>query len=264
MLNITHILSQNNNVSVFESNGSNTVFQTWQKPRGCRYVWMMCIGAGAGGNIGTTVGGGGGGSGAVGRAFIQANLLPDTLYVLPGASSTTNGATSSISLLPVTPLVPGNIVCISGATPASLGTAESVATTTTTWLSTLGLFFSQAGVNGGTAVTALNSVITCGGGNGGNSNTTGSSILAANLSTYSTPIIAGGSTGGGRGQNGYWSWKPTFGLGGAGGGYNASGTGGTGGDAEGFGCGGGGGGGGTSGTSTGGKGGDGLVIIATL
>jgi hypothetical protein len=83
-------LIQEPNIQVFNAQNSN-IFQTWQKPRGCKFVNFFVIGAGGGGGSGgnwsignNSVGGGGGGSGGIYNTIIPSMYLPDTLYIMVG------------------------------------------------------------------------------------------------------------------------------------------------------------------------------------
>lgn len=82
-------------------------WQTWRKPRGIKWVYMLGIGGGGSGgtgvNTGTTSGSGaGGGSGSQTVVMIPAMFVPDTLYIAcgnGGAAQTTSG----VAGLPGTP-----------------------------------------------------------------------------------------------------------------------------------------------------------------
>ncbi len=291
MLDIFNIPGQQDNVKTFYTAGT-TAWQTWNKPRNCKFIWMMCVGGGAGGagGLGFTAGAGpaGGGSGGIVRSLFPANVLPDTLYIQPGPGgaggigqatgvfgSSGAGNKSFVSITPSSAITM-NIVCTSGnaaaasAGGAAVGAAETIATVTNAGLLSLGNFTAIAGQAGAwsgigaASITPLVSTVTCGGAQGSyGDTTTGGSINATSISPLISPGI--GNTAKLNGDNGILSQKPFFGLGGArGGGGNLGGNGGKGGDGA-YGCGGGGG--GSSGTGTGGnggKGGDGLVIIATF
>lgn len=267
MLDINFIPSQSDYYKIFYAKGT-TDWQTWTKPRNCKFIWIMCIGGGAAGSNGATGGNGlGGGGGGITRALFSSNVLPDTLFIQPGPGGQTSAASGNRSFVAINPSgsVPAamNTVCVSGAAAASLAVAETVATPTNMGLVSLGSFASVAGLaNTGVYLT---STIINGGGNGGASGSPGAGFASINIGgNIVTPTIAAGdNTTGGNGADGIWSWKPMYGLGGAGGGYNASGVGGKGGDGA-YGCGGAGGGQGTTAGGSFGKGGDGLVIIATF
>jgi hypothetical protein len=292
MIDLFNIPNSQQDIQIFNANGS--AWQTWQKPRKCNYVYIMCIGGAGGGGGGsgfqnyvlTT----GGGSGAVSRVLYNSQQLPDRLYIQVGLGGNggiaggvssvglggSSGTRSTVSLQPV--VASQNLVAISGnaaatggnAVPGSVG--ETVSTQSTATFYTLSNFISTAGVgtsaNGSLSqandITPLTSQITCPGGGGSSANLNSASILATSIS----PLIPSGtlnpSGNGGNGGNGIMSWKPFYSLGGAGGGSSQSGgIGGNGGDG-GIGSGGGGGGSGAGGGGTGGKGGDGLVIIISF
>lgn len=276
MLDVFHIPGQQDFVKIYYAADLAT-WQTWQKPRNCNFIYMLCIGAGNGG-YGMTTGSltetAGGGAGATTKAIFPANVLPDTLYIQPGiggAGGTSGGSNGSIgtrSYVTITPSTASimNIVCVSGGTPAIYSNGESAVTspTTTAGLLSLGTWQSQGGNAGATGadipmLTATQLNITCPGASNAPGNTAGRSISA----TFHSPQIRGGTVGGGNGNNGTWFWKPAFGLGGSGGGGNNAGTGGNGGNGA-YGCGGGTGGYGSVAGGAGGRGGDGLVIIATF
>ena len=269
MLDVFNIPGQQDNVKIFYSAGA-TAWQTWQKPRNCKFIWIMCIGAGNGGGGMSTsaiAGLSGAGSGAVTKALFPSNVLPDILYVQPGVggiggvSGGTNGGIGGRSYVSISPsTVAINVACISGGTPATYNVAETVATTALAGLLSLGNFTTTAGQAGTISdLTPLVSTITCGSVGNQTGNNPGYSILATTIS----PLISGGAIGGVNGNHGIWSWKPLFGLGGAAGGGNNAGNGGKGGNGA-YGCGGGCGGYGSVAGGAGGNGGDGLVIIATF
>ena len=289
MIDVFNIPNSQQDIKIFYSNGLD--WQTWQKPRKCQWVWIMCVGGAGGGGGGnsavTTNGSTAGGAGAVTRALFNANHIPDTLYVQVGVGGTGgvssgNGSAGSKSFISIQPnTTSSNGVLGSGAGGGSGGRVdgnstggESVFLVTTGNFASLSTFFSTAGPQSNTAgvspgiITPLSSQITCPGQQGAAYNTTtpvainGGSINSTNLS----PLIPGGtgtiaaSTNGGNGGNGITSWKPFFSTGGAGGGNSQSGVGGNGGKG---GIGSGGGAGGASGVTggTGGNGGDGIVMI---
>jgi hypothetical protein len=282
MLDLSHIPNSQQDVQVFYSNGVTNAWQTWQKPRKCNYVWIMCIGGGGGGGNGATPitsVNSGGGSGAVTRTLYNVQQLPDRLYVQvgTGGAAATAGTRSIVALQPA--VVAQNIVVISG-TAAALGgstdglgaarSGETAATQATATFFTLSNFISTAGqaspVYSTANVQPLTSQITSAGASGGWVSPPGN-ILSSSLS----PFISGGinvsasGSNGDNGGNGITSWKPFFSTGGAGGGSSVSGSGGKGGDG---GIGSGGGAGGSSNPprtpGTGGKGGDGLVVIISF
>ena len=291
MLDLSYFQNQNSNVQGFFNGGT---WQTWIKPRGAKMVNIICQGSGAGGGGGFQSastprgGGGGGGTGATARLTINANLLPDRLYILTGiggngglggttATAGTAGQNSFVTLIPDTSSV-SNVVLRSGTTPATaggagttaggaLGSAETISVIANNIFANLGTFTFQAGqaaAAGGTTTggLALYANYTTGGGGGGGTGA-GTGISAAGVFPAITPAAVNTN-----GQNGIILYKPILihvgGMGG--GGSTAAGTnGGNGGNgAPGTG---GGGGGASSNTGVnagnGGRGGDGFVIITT-
>ena len=136
MLDLSHIPNSQQDVQVFYSNGVTNAWQTWQKPRKCNYVWIMCIGGGGGGAgaPGNTGGNAptGGGSGGVSRALYNAQQLPDRLYVQVGlggaggiGTTLTSGNSGSPGTRSVVALQPSvvsqNMVAISGNAGAAGG-----------------------------------------------------------------------------------------------------------------------------------------------
>jgi len=290
MLDISYFQNQNSNVQGFFNAGT---WQTWIKPRGAKLVNIMCVGSGAGGGGGfqsaTTPrgGGGGGGSAAVSKLTINANLLPDILYVLPGiggngglggttATAGSPGQNSFICLTPDTSSISniiirsGNVVATgggAGTTAAGTGsTGGTVNVIANNIFANLGIFTFQTGgisTSGATTSNAVSSsaqnFIGVAGGGGGSA--LGSGHVGAGVFPImaSTPLNTNG-------QHGMILYKPTFILyGGRGGGGSVTGNGGNGGDGA-PGCGGGGGGASANtgvNAGNGGKGGDGFIIITT-
>jgi hypothetical protein len=283
MLDIFNIPGQQDNIKIFYAAGT-TDWQTWTKPRNCKFIWMMCIGGGAGGNGGfgnspTVQGGPSGASSAITRALFPANVLPDTLYIQVGTGSiggagsaaivTTQGGTGQLSYVSISPSTAAmNTVCISGTAGPQAQTAGSVATTTVAGLLSLGNFTTTIGLAGTNNtrldVTPLVSSVLSAGGEGsqaGGAFPTGFGISSTSFS----PAIPGGTSISLNGRPGYFSLKPFVSTGGSGGnGTSNATTAGAGGNGA-FGSGGGGGGSSSSGSGgPGGTGGDGLVIIATF
>jgi hypothetical protein len=294
MLDLSYFQNQNSNVQGFFNGGT---WQTWIKPRGAKLVNIICNGSGAGGGGGfqsastPRAGGGGGGTGATSRLTINANLLPDILYILPGiggngglggapASAGTAGQNSFVTLIPSTTSV-SNVVLRSGTTvalPGGAGTtsagaggaAETISVIANNIFANLGTFTFQAGqaglaggtVNGG-QISSTNFVL--GGAGGGGTGQGGGSPFSSSgvfgAQAPATPLNTNG-------QDGRIYYKPILMLygGSGGGGSSAAGTnGGNGGNGA---PGAGGGGGGASSNvgvnaGNGGRGGDGFVIITT-
>jgi len=290
MLDLSYFQNQGSNVQGFFSGGT---WQTWIKPRGAKLVNIICQGSGAGGGGGfqsastPRAGGGGGGSGATARLTIDANLLPDILYILPGiggaggpggapATAGTAGQNSFVTLIPDTTSV-SNVVLRSGTTPATAGgagttavggngAAETISVIGNSIFANLGTFTFQAGVvpsaagtvSGGT--TTPSNFVTNSGGGGGTGN--GGGVTATGVFPGITAAAVNTN-----GQDGIILYKPTLILygGRGGGGSLSSGNGGNGGNGA-PGCGGGGGGASFNtgvNAGNGGRGGDGFIIITT-
>jgi hypothetical protein len=163
MLDLSYFQNKNSNVQGFFNGGT---WQTWIKPRGAKLVNIICQGSGAGGGGGfqsastPRAGGAGGGSGATARLTINANLLPDILYILPGiggagglggapATAGTAGQNSFVCLIPSTGSV-SNVVLRSGTTPATAGGAGTTAAGGTGIAETIGLIANSIFANLGT------------------------------------------------------------------------------------------------------------------
>jgi len=297
MLDLSYFQNSGNvNTQTFTNAGS---WVTWLKPRGAKFVNIMCIGSGAGGgggaqrlNAATRGAGGAGGGGGLIRAQFQASILPDILYVYTGVGGTAgagglsgsqsnggNGERSVVCLIPDTSSI-SNIVVTSGAVSSrggvsgsdtasgTGGAGETVTTTANTIFLNLGTFIALAGPAGSAAAQSTT--------------TTPTSILFSAAWGVS-PASAGGVVNGSgpfltltagtsgaaptNGKDGIILYKPVLGFMGGSGGGAATGTNignaGNGGNGA-FGCGGGGGGTSYSGTAgAGGKGGDGIIIITT-
>lgn len=292
MLDLSYFQNQNSNVQGFFNGGT---WQTWIKPRGAKMVNIICVGSGAGGGGGhqsaTTPrsGGAGGGGGAITRLTINANLLPNILYVLPGIGGTggiggttatpgSAGQSSFICLTPDTSSI-SNIVLRSGTTPAVGGTAGTAAANAGAVLgetiglignnifANLGNFTFQAGVNstqGGSSTGQTSTpanFITAGTGGGG----TGIGGNINSIGVFPATAAAAVNT---NGTGNIIFYKPVLMLygGGGGGGSSAAGTNGGNGGNGAPGAGGGGGGASTNtgvNAGNGGRGGDGFVIITT-
>lgn len=299
MLDFSYFQNSGNvNTQTFTNAGT---WVTWQKPRGAKFVNILCIGSGGGGgggfqtgSSGNRNGGAGGGSGGIVRAQFQASVLPDLLYVYTGAGGTGgtggpigtvtaggNGEKSFVAFIPDSTSA-SNIIVTSGAVSArggssgsavaaTAGAGETIATAANSIFFNLGTFLAvagQAGTAGGSSnatSVVLSNIVTGGGGAGTG---TGGGITGAGP-FQSLPIAAaGGASGNGaNGLNGYMLTKPILGFvgGGGGGGIAGGGTGNAGNGGNGnFGCGGGGGGTAQTGTAgNGGRGGDGIIIITT-
>ena len=288
MLDLGHLYNTSNrSIQYFSTPGS---WVTWNKPRYCSFIRILCIGAGGGGGQGGTItsngfgsyyasGGGGGGSGAMTYVIIPANLLPDILYVFCALGSTGAGGASYVSVAP-------NNSGIYTVCAANGGTAGG---------SGVGLSGSASGGSGGSASSAssliLGSVYAFTyAGDVGSGAFPGSAGYDVSYPTTGI-LLSGGAGGGGyfggspsggttysggyinapasqtsvynifqtittSGSNGIELYKPLLSTGGSGGGSGGSSNGGAGG----FGSGGGG---ASHSTYTNSRGGNGLVIIQT-
>lgn len=234
---------------------SNTF--TWAKPRGVSMVRMLIIGAGGGGRPGTTgVGGQGGGSGVATTWIGPAMFIPDILRISVGVGGASNSSGGTTQVQYVTGSgIAYTLLSASGGT-ASGGTAGS-----NNFFGASGIFGTVAGQNGFAAglSSTLSTTTFLSAGAGGAVTTTNPGALV--VAHYGYPSVAGGTTLGGTGGDGYFMTSPFIhGFGGAGGGGNVAGTGGVGGKG-GVGCGGGGGGRGTTAGGAGGVGGGGAAFI---
>lgn len=216
-----------NNVSVFMGSAITSFinWQTWRKPRGANFVYIIGVSGGAGGGAGvntsTTSGGGGGGAGG-GLVFglLPSLLLPDVLFVAAGTggiggktsgANGANGVSSMVSTEPSTATSQGML--FSTGTPL----AGSAATASAGGAAGAGGSFSlqplvstmfrgvngQSGTAGGAptaAGTALvlptTGLITTGGTGGGGSNGAtcfdGGQIPGAGLGSEFLPTVLGG------------------------------------------------------------------------
>jgi len=284
MIDVSYFQTNTGNTQIFQNGGT---WQTWIKPRGAKMVNFFVVGAGGGGGgglvgtAGSMSGGAGGGTAACTKLIIQASLLPDILYILPGVGglggiggvSPTNGSNGNKSYVCLTPDISSisNFVCVSGTTVAAGGGAGTTTNTSTTAGETaitaaasiflnLGSFTSIAGPNAGAgtitsanASTVTSFLVSAAGGN--------ATAIGGGISSGGPiPTIAGTALNT-SGTNGLIFYKTIFALTGGrgGGGGTTGGNGGTGA----LGTGGGGGGAGTTSAGNGGKGGDGFIIITT-
>jgi len=286
MIDVSYFQNSTSNTQIFQNGGT---WQTWIKPRNAKMVSFFVLGAGAGGGggfqaaTGNKSGGSGGGTAGYIKLVVQASLIPDILYILPGtggaggiggASPTagTSATKSFVSLIPDTTSI-SNIVCTSGNVAATggpagstiaptIGVAETIGTSANAVFLNLGNFVANAGINGGIGalINASNSTFAsftvAGSGGGGTGTGGGFTVSTGNR----FPVIAGTpiNTKGSDGAIFYTPFLTLFGGRGGGGGT----TGGNGGNGA-PGCGGGGGGAGTTSAGNGGRGGDGLIMITT-
>ena len=299
MLDLSHIPNSQQDIKIFYANEGTRAYQTWQKPRKCSFIYILSIDGAAGGNSGesTYLGTGataGGGSGAITRALINSNLVPDILYIKVGKGGL-GGARASGSTLNLNEGGSGEssgvfissqlnsqanaaqaLSFIGGSASSVPGAGAAASTLANNYLIGLTNFISLAGtsIGGGpfsppSMPILTNHLVTGGNVGGGINNEFSSSAGGGFLPSSISPLIPGGiggSTLGGDGADGYTSWNPFFSIGGTGGGSTSTpgGQAGSGGNG-GIGSGGGSGGSAYRGTSgKGGDGGDGIVIIVTF
>jgi hypothetical protein len=198
---------------------SFTQWQTWRKPRGAKFVYMICVGSGTSGgcgvNTGSTSGGGaGGGSGAQSCLFIPAMFLPDVLYVqtpsggqqpavLVSGAQGVAGFPTYVAIQPFTTLGAAQTVCVAvgglitgtAATTINGGAAGTAATTAAIAnmpLAGRGQYRFLAGQPGtaggsntaaGTALTYPTTGLMVTGGTGGGGNNAGTSNFAGGAIT---------------------------------------------------------------------------------
>jgi hypothetical protein len=227
MIDYFNRISPDNNTYVFYSTGT-LVWQTWQKPRGCKFIQFLVIGGGGGGGAGATgasgnrSGGAGGGSSGVSRIFVPASYLPDTLYIsvgrggiggVPTAGAGGNGSVGNLSYVSVLPsIIVTNVLLSSGTAGASFGNGGVVGsfpsiagvggtvfvvtngylayTTITTF--TAGTSGGNGGNATGTGTPATITMVTCGGSGGAGTNAA-SSVGAGIVGSGFVPTISGGS-----------------------------------------------------------------------
>lgn len=183
----------------------NRGWQTWRKPRGVKNVYMIGVGGGSSGAVGTNVaatnvGGAGGGSGGQTCVWIPAFFVPDTLYVQCGA-----GGKHPTTLWSGAPQHGG------GPTYVAIEPSTTVTTNMTLLLAHGGV---TAAVSGGTLATIA-----------------GMPLAARGYYTLFAghPGTAGGAVGNGNGGNQTFPVSGVMVMGGSGGGGGGSATGGVGG-----------------------------------
>ena len=183
--------SENVNTQIFYTLNAAAVneYQVWVKPRGCTFVSILVLGGGgggAGGATGTAVtnsGGGGGASGNISYGLFPASLLPDELYVIVGPGGAAGNANSAggggnpsyVVFTKSATIVTLNTLLISlggnGGTVGTGGTVAGASTSTSAFLSYLGMpVFSQGQAGASTALSiGLTRQVTGGAGGGGTS-----------------------------------------------------------------------------------------------
>ena len=189
MLDFNDILSTPGyNIQQFYAEAGTTLlrWQTWKKPRGVNWVYMIGVGGGGSGATGrvsatTSGGGGGGGSAAQTTVLIPAYLVPDILYIQAGfgaagptvaASNGNSGVPSYVCIEPSTVVVPNMTFLLAnnggggsngGAAGGSGGAAGSASTIANMPLAGRGIWNSlvgQAGTLGGTVTPTAGTNLT--------------------------------------------------------------------------------------------------------
>ena len=184
MLDFNHVLSTPGyDFQQFVSGGTSlTLWQTWRKPRGVNWIYLIGVGGGSSGGTGfagtTTAGGGqGGGSGAQTTVLIPATFIPDILYIQCGlggigpttASTSGNPGTATYVTIEPDTTITANMTLLfanfqnaggSAATATvggTAGVAATIATIANMPLAGRGVynfFGGQSGTAGGTNTTA--------------------------------------------------------------------------------------------------------------
>lgn len=185
------------------ANGGLSDWQTWRKPRGCNWIYVLAAGAGASGGCGinsaTTSGGGAGGAGGgQTTVLLPAMFVPDILFVQCGVGGKQPAALVSGAL----PVIGGStFVCIDASTVTNnilikvpggyggVGIAAATATTGGTSSSTSGNIITQQPLSGRGIYTLLSSIV----GFAGGTNTT----AGTNITLPATGVMVSGGAGGG-------------------------------------------------------------------
>jgi hypothetical protein len=165
-------------------------WQTWLKPPGCSFIYVMIAGGGGGGAGGGStaatarVGGGGGSSGGSGGLLIPAILVPEALYVRPGmggagGSAANNGSNGVTSYLATQPVISNNGV-IMFANGGNTGSATATA--------------GSSPGGGGPGANAAMAVSTANGGNAGGAGGANTGA-AGSAPQVNASIITGGGGG---------------------------------------------------------------------
>jgi hypothetical protein len=204
MLDFNHILSTPGyDIQQFYGTTGTTLlqWQTWKKPRGINWVYMIGVGGAGGGGTGrntatTSGGGGGGGTGGQSTLLIPAQFVPDTLYIQAGAgglggtttgSTGNNGVPTYVCIEPSTTLTTNMTVLLAqnggaggagGAAGGTAGLAGSAAVIGQMPLAARGVYtllVGQAGTAGGTVTP----------------------VAGTNLSPPTTGLMVTGGAGGG-------------------------------------------------------------------
>lgn len=236
MLDFNHVLSTPGyDFQQFIGTSSATVgtgaggqqLQTWRKPRGVNWVYIIGVGGGGSGSVGgraATTGGGGGGGGSGGQTtvLIPASMIPDVLYILAGQGGTsvntvalagTAGTPTYVLIEPDTTLTvnmtlllanggaAGGAEATGGSPGGAGGTLATIAGMPLAGRGTYNFFVGQTGGTGGTRAGVAPTAIAIpttgllvsggqGGGSGGTTPTAGAAFAAVSgVSTGSSDFF---------------------------------------------------------------------------
>lgn len=245
MIDLFNFTDISANHQTFLTNGSTNSWQTWIKPKNIGWVYITCIGSGAGGGSGSNVagsnggGGGGGGSSSVTKILLPANLIPDILYVqvgvggAGGTSTLNNAVDGQLSYVSIDPSTLSNRVVIASGTVAAQagntgtssvggtgGAGGTVFTSAVGTLSEIGIWQSIAGrtaanggygTGGGTVTGVAGGTFLAPGAGGAGMSTGGNDFQGGSILATGGVLsfnVAGGAAGGGLGRGGYISMRP--------------------------------------------------------
>jgi hypothetical protein len=152
---INYPTPQGANVQIFQEGGSTSA---WVKPQGASFVWFTLLGAGGGGDTGST----GGGSGAVTNFMGPAFLMPDSLQINVGAGGATQvaGGNTSVFYALQNTSSPYLLLQAKGGLPGSSGGGAMSAN----YFTAMGFFQSTAGQDGTTGTQSASSTTFLSGG----------------------------------------------------------------------------------------------------
>ena len=194
MLDFNHVLSTPGyDFQQFIGTSSATIgtgsggqqLQTWRKPRGVKWVYIIGVGGGGSGSVGgraaaTAGGGGGGGSGGQTTLLIPASMIPDVLYILAGQGGTsvntvalagTAGTPTYVLIEPDTTLTvnmtlllanggaAGGAEATGGSPGGAGGTLATIAGMPLAGRGTYNFFVGQTGGTGGTRAGVIGTAI---------------------------------------------------------------------------------------------------------
>lgn len=207
MLDFNHILNTPGyDVQYFTGANNSSIgqWQTWKKPRGIKYVYMIAVGGGSSGGCGvntaaTSGGGAGGASGSQTALLIPAMFIPDSLYVSCGAggrqpATLVSGAAGVTGISSVIGIAPNVVTAVPEETLITAAAGNPTGSATTTTGGTAG--------SAGAAMSIASAFLAGRGrftGIAGNAGTAGgaSTGIGGPLTTPSTGICVTGGVGGG-------------------------------------------------------------------